>query len=141
MQMKTFLARRENTGGWLCTHTHKQTDGQTDRHPYTYTHTIMLTRFAWKINSAIRFRLQRLDSFLELFGSNMKNCTRHALISNNNNNNTCTYTNSYTYIFMYVCATVAYSLSLACTACVCVCVCFNCGGKERLMYCAHIRQC
>lgn len=27
------------------------------------------------------------------------------------------------------------------SVCMCVCVRFNCGGKERLMYCAHIRQC
>lgn len=89
MQMKTFRARRADTGAtvlvlWvvLLTHTH--------RHAHTNTHTIMLTRFAWKINSAIRLRLQRLDSFLKLFGSKMKNCTRHALISYN----TCTHTHT-----------------------------------------------
>lgn len=89
MQMKTFRARRADTGAtvlvlWVVLLTHTRTPTLS-----SYTHTIMLTRFAWKINSAIRLRLHRLDSFLKLFGSKMKNCTRHALISYN----TCTHTN------------------------------------------------
>lgn len=89
MQMKTFRARRADTGAtvlvlWVVLLTHTRTPTLS-----SYTHTITLTRFAWKINSAIRLRLQRLDSFLKLFGSKMKNCTRHALISYN----TCTHTN------------------------------------------------
>lgn len=109
--------------GWFCLHTHAHTN----------THTIMLTRFAWKINSAIRLRLQRLDSFLKLFGSKMKNCTRHALISYN----TCTHTHEClgSHLYMYCLHSFTHCY------CVRVCVCLNCGGKERLMYCAHIRQC